>query len=348
MKDQITFLIIASEFKGNEFIKACKEAGCRVFVVISKFLENKPWIRSHIDELFFVEAEKDQQWNMEDVIAGMAHVMRKNKIDRIVAMDDFDVEKAAELREHFRIPGMGQTTFRHFRDKLAMRIQAQDGGIPVPAFSGLFNDQAIEAYCDSVEAPWVVKPRFKASATGIKKVHSKQELYEHFEVLGEDRHNYLIEQFRPGHVYHADSLSFRGKQVFTSVGQYLDTPMEVAHGGGIFRTHTIKPNTKEDKAIKKLNVAVMDCFGMQDSASHTEFIQDKETGDFVFLETASRVGGAHIAEMTEAAYGVNLWEEWAKLDCNETRKVQVAKINQGLCRDYCFLGECGASGLCWF
>ena len=47
------------------------------------------------------------------------------KIDRIVALDDFDVEKAASLREHLRVPGMGDTTARYFRDKLAMRIQAR-------------------------------------------------------------------------------------------------------------------------------------------------------------------------------------------------------------------------------
>ncbi len=66
--------------------------------------------------------------------------MRTRKIDRVVALDDFDVEKAAILREHFRIPGMGQTTARYFRDKLAMRVQARDAGIKVPAFIGLFND----------------------------------------------------------------------------------------------------------------------------------------------------------------------------------------------------------------
>ena len=43
--------------------------------------------------------------------------MRSKKIDRIVALDDFDVEKGAYLREHFQISGMGQTTARHFRDK---------------------------------------------------------------------------------------------------------------------------------------------------------------------------------------------------------------------------------------
>ena len=71
---------------------------------------------------------------------------------------------------------------------------------------------------------------------------------------------------------------------------------------------------KEDKAVQRLNSKVKKAFGMQLGASHTEFIRCKEDGKFYFLETASRVGGAHIAELVEAASGVNLWEEWAKVE----------------------------------
>jgi biotin carboxylase len=34
----------------------------------------------------------------------------------------------------------------------------------------------------------------------------------------------------------------------------------------------------------------------------------------VFLETSARVGGAHIAELIEAATGINMWAEWAKVE----------------------------------
>jgi biotin carboxylase len=48
--------------------------------------------------------------------------------------------------------------------------------------------------------------------------------------------------------------------------------------------------------------------------THTEFIRGHEDGRFYFLETAARVGGAHIAEVVEAATGVNLWAEWARIE----------------------------------
>ena len=168
---------------------------------------------------------------------------------------------------------MGQTTARYFRDKLAMRVKAEDSGIPVPAFSSLFNDEEVNEYAKKVSPPWVVKPRSEASATGIKKVNSVEELWEVINGLGEHRHSYLIEQFKPGAVFHVDALTADGKVKFARVSQYLNTPMEVAHGGGIFRSHVVSFGSPEDKALQKLNAEVMKAFGMQFSASHTEFIR---------------------------------------------------------------------------
>jgi biotin carboxylase len=235
-------------------------------------------------------------------------------VDRIVALDDFDVERAAQLREEFRVPGMGQTTARYFRDKLAMRMKAADAGIKVPAFSALFNDAEIQEYTERVSAPWLVKPRSEASATGIKKIHSAEELWQHLDTLGDKRHEYLVEKFEPGDVFHVDSLSQDGELIFSRVSQYLNTPFEVAHGGGIFRSHICEFGGKDDRALRAMTAKVMSAFGMVFSASHTEFIKSHATGEYYFLETSSRVGGAHLAEMVEYSSGISLWEEWAKLE----------------------------------
>ena len=309
-----TFLCIASFFKGEAFLRACKEAGNTVFLVTSKKLENEAWPKDHIDSTFYLEEDASGNWNMNHLIEGLAHQMQENAIDRVVALDDFDVEKAAQIREHFRIPGMGQTTSRHFRDKLAMRVKAAEAGISIPAFSTLFNNNAINKFAKKTKGPWVVKPRAEASATGIQKVDNLDDLWKAIHNLGDKRHEYLVEQFKPGDVYHADSLIVEGKVVFCRVSKYMNTPFEVAHGGGIFRSHTIPFGSKDDRAIQKMNKEVMKAFGMQYSATHTEFIKCHDDGKIYFLETASRVGGAHLAEMVEASSGINLWAEWAKLE----------------------------------
>src|SRR6185503_2790844 len=54
--------------------------------------------------------------------------------------------------------------------------------------------------------------------------------------------------------------------------------------------------------------------GMKTGATHAEFIKSEVDGEFYFLEIAARVGGAYIADVLEAASGINLWREWARLE----------------------------------
>ncbi|MFN7119565.1 MAG: ATPase, partial [Saprospiraceae bacterium] len=146
----MTFFCVATFFKGIDFIKACKAAGNTVYVLTKKSLEHEAWPHDSIDEMFYVEHDYNKPENLALITEGLAYVMRSRKIDRIVSLDDFDVEKGAYLREHFRVPGMGQSTARYFRDKLAMRVRAAEAGINVPAFSPLFNDQEIHEYTQRV------------------------------------------------------------------------------------------------------------------------------------------------------------------------------------------------------
>lgn len=316
MESQIkNYICVSNYFKGNDFLINLKKLGNRVYLITSEKLRDKPWAFDYIDEIFFIPGQ-DVDWNLDDLLNGVAGLMRHKKIDAIIALDDFDVEKATYLRENLRMPGMGQTTGRYFRDKLAMRIKAKDEGVPIPAFSSLFNDDEINQFADTVAAPWVLKPRSEASASGIMKVHSKEELWQKIHELGDNRIKYLVEQFKPGAVYHCDGINWKGKVLFSLTSQYLATPMEISQGGGIFRSANIPYDSADDKAIKKVNAQVMKAFGMQHGATHTEFIKCNEDGKIYFLETASRVGGAHLAEMVEAASNLNLWGEWAKIeDC---------------------------------
>jgi biotin carboxylase len=311
---QLSFFCIATFFKGHEFMRTCKEMGHTVYLLTDQKLADADWPREAIDEMFFLPSPSNAAEDLDRMIVGLAYAMQSRRIDRVVALDDFDVEKAALIRETFRIDGMGQTTSRYFRDKLAMRIRAAGAGVRVPAFSSLFHDETITNFLRTTEAPWLIKPRSEASTTGIRKVHSLEEAWEVVHSLGDHRYQYLIEEFKPGKVYHVDGLSVEGRAVFTRVSQYLATPMEVAHGGGVFRTATLSDDNLEAVALRQLNNQVLEAFGMRYSASHSEYIRGDHDGELYFLETSSRVGGAHIAEMVEAASGVSLWREWAKLE----------------------------------
>src|SRR5262249_14928976 len=70
----------------------------------------------------------------------------------------------------------------------------------------------------------------------------------------------------------------------------------------------------EVRELADLNRRVLAAFGMDRGASHTEFLRDRTTDAFYFLETSARVGGASVTDLVEAAAGINLWEEWATVE----------------------------------
>src|SRR5688500_19907869 len=47
----------------------------------------------------------------------VSYLARSEHISRIVPLDEYDMEMAATLREHMRLPGMGETAMRFFRSE---------------------------------------------------------------------------------------------------------------------------------------------------------------------------------------------------------------------------------------
>ncbi len=307
-----SILCIASYFKGSAFMKACKAHGCKVFLLTAEQLKESAWPREALDDIFFFPGD-EHEWREEDLVRGVSFLAKTHRFDRIVPLDDFDLEKGAFLREHLRVPGMGDTRTRYFRDKLAMRMQAEESGIPVPPFVHVLNDERVMAYTDRVPPPWVLKPRSSASAAGIKRIKSVDELTEARNQLADEQSFYLLEQFIPGAIFHVDSIVFGSRVVFARAHQYTAPPLEVAHDGGIFATRNVTYDSPDETALLRMNEAVIASMGLMAGVSHTEFIK-AEDGTFYFLETSARVGGANIAEMLEASSGINLWEEWGNIE----------------------------------
>ena len=309
-----TIVCISCYYKGYDFMDEMKKLGNRIILIASESTKEKNWPWHAIDEVYYMTEIEPSVWDLDHLVQGFSYLMKGTKIDMVIALDDYDVEKAALIRESFRIPGMGQTTHRYFRDKLAMRQMAKDTGTDVPEYTSIFNDETVNEFVEKVSPPWVLKPRSEASATGIIKIKSKEELLKAIDNLGEKRHHFLLESFKPGDVFHVDSLVYNSEIVFVSASQYLSPPMEVSHEGGVFRSKTLGKNSVEFKALEKENNKLLKNFGLKNGATHTEFIRGNEDAKWYFLETSSRVGGAHIPDLVEASTGINLWREWAKIE----------------------------------
>src|SRR5271167_641823 len=194
----ISILCVSSYEKGQEFLRTCKALGCTVYLLTTDKLRDADWPREAIDEFFYMPADLP----LADLTRAVTYAARTRHIDRIVALDEFDMENVAALREHMRLPGIGLTTIRHFRDKLAMRARAREAGVLVPEFIHVLNHEDLSEFMKRVPGPWLLKPRSQASGIGMKKIQASHELWPWLDQLGDNQSEYLLEQFIPGCVYH--------------------------------------------------------------------------------------------------------------------------------------------------
>ena len=309
------FLCIASYEKGQDFLRQCAELGVKPTLLTVDKLRDADWPREALEEVVTMPPGL----TVEQILNTVSYMARSRRFDRVVALDEFDLETAAQIREHMRIRGMGVTASAYYRDKLAMRTGAQDSGFLVPPFCRVLNYDELRDYMDHVPAPWLLKPRSEASALGIRKIHEPEQLWRALDELGDRQSRFLLEQFVPGDIYHVDSVVSEGKVVFSVAHQYGRPPMQVMHEGGVFTTRTVDRASTDWAELTALNARLAPALGMARGVTHAEYIKAHSDGRFYFLEIAARVGGAFIADLVQTSTGVNLWREWARLEVMSLR-----------------------------
>lgn len=312
----LNIVCLATYFKGADFIRECEAAGSHVVLITKEKMLVEDWPRESLDDLIAVPNDAGPALFI-DLLAFLA---RNRRIDRVIALEEFDVVTAALMREHLCLPGLSSSRAKVFRDKLSMAVHAESGGIRVPEFVQLLNREDVSEYMERVPGPWVIKPRSDVSAIGIKKVTEPDEVWRAIEEMNgrenlrERASYYVLARFIPGEVFHVDSLVNDGKVVFAGTNQYGRPPMQVAHQGGAYISRTVARGSTDEKALFQVNKQLIKALGLERGATHAEFIKSDADGQLYFLEIAARVGGAYIAEVLEAASGVNLWREWARLE----------------------------------
>lgn len=331
MTRPLNIVCLATYFKGADFIRECKAHGCHVVLVTKEKTLREDWPRESLDDLIAVPNDAGPALFI-DLLAFLA---RNRRIDRVVALEEFDVVTAALMREHLCLPGLSSSGAKVFRDKLSMAVHSRRAGLNVPDFVPLVNREEVADFMERVPAPWIIKPRSDVSAIGIRRVSDAAEVMRTMDEMNE-RANlrerasyYLLARFVAGEVFHVDSVVNDGKVVFAGANQYGRPPMQVAHQGGAYISRTLERGSDDERALFAANKKLVKALGLERGATHAEFIKGADDGKFYFLEIAARVGGAYIAEVLEAATGVNLWREWARLEIaggDGTSRVRLPRI----------------------
>jgi biotin carboxylase len=343
----LNIICLATYFKGGDFIRECKRLGCNVILITKEKMLQEDWPHDSLDDLIAVPNDAGPPL-MIDLVAFIA---RKVKPDRVVALEEFDVMTAALIREHFCLPGMSSSTAKTFRDKYRMAEAAKAAGVCLPEFVPLINPDDLRDFMERVPPPWIIKPRSDVSAIGIRKVNDPAEVWR---IIGEmnERENlrerasyYLLARFIPGEVFHVDSIVNNGRVVFAGANRYGRPPLEVAHGGGAYVSRTVAHRSDDEKELFAINRQLVKVLRLDRGAAHAEFIRSDADGRFYFLEIAARVGGAYIADVLEAASGLNLWREWARIEVADAAALSTRRQEQSAGAGETLHGERGLGSI---
>src|SRR5258705_11795812 len=287
----LNIVCLATYFKGGDFIRECKRLGCNVILITKEKMLEEDWPRDSLDDLIAVPNDAGPPL-MIDLTAFIA---RKLKVDRVVALEEFDVMTAALIREHFCLPGMSSSTAKTFRDKFRMAEAARAGGILLPEFVPLINADEVRDFMERVPPPWIIKPRSDVSAIGIRKVDEPAEVWR---ITGEmnERQNlrerssyYLLAQFVAGEVFHVDSIVSGGRVVFAGANRYGRPPLELSHGGGAYVSRTVAHGSANEKKLFSIKRKLVKTLQLDPGAAYAEFIMNNTNSAVYLLVLASRV-----------------------------------------------------------
>lgn len=308
-------LCVARQRAGRQFIQEALRLGCRVYVLTEDSQREAPWPEG-VSGVVTV-------WSMDDR-EGALHVAtelaRHERLDRVVALLERDVEVASAIREHLGIPGQPSWQANLFRDKLAMRLKALSCDVKVPHFAPAADRAAVGRMFQQVDPPYILKIRDGLGASNLTRLPDRDSAWRAIDALGPQAERYLIEQFVMGDVFHVDSVTRQGVPEFAIASRYGLPLLEVVQGGN-FVSYTIERQSDLSRRLLEANRRIITGFGFQQGITHVEFIVGAHDHEVYFLEGASRMAAARIPWVIEEATGISLHREWACLEALEDHEV---------------------------
>ncbi len=295
---------------GHQFLEELAKLGCRVVLLTIDEYRSAAWPMDAISELHCMPAGM----TLQQITNTVAYLARSRKFARLIALDNFDVQIAAALREHLRIPGMGVTTACYFSDRLAARLKAAQSGMAAPAFTSVTNYDELRQFMRAVPSPWLLTPRSESWGSANRQFYEPEQVWRALDELGDHQSGFLLEQSIEGDRFHVDSLTADGTVVFSAVSPYRVASLERPEMGELLPAAQKTSTTAHIERLRRANAALLSSMRMARGVNHTEFLRSTATGEFYFMETSASVNDRCVSDMMKETHRMNLWVEWARLE----------------------------------
>ncbi|MGW3633609.1 ATP-grasp domain-containing protein [Streptomyces sp. NPDC005122] len=233
---------------------------------------------------------------------------RFGPVRHLVALNEGDLDTAAEIREAFDLPGQRPQELARFRDKLAMVTLVDRAGIPVPAYADADNRVSVEEFAARHGWPVVLKPRRGTASRGVRLLRGPDDLDAPSLFTDSPGEARIVQSFVADPVFHVDGLWTGTELGPWYASRYLNNCREFNEGTYLGSVEVDDPALRSPLA--RFTAAVADALGEGNPwVFHLEvFVGTGSDGAPVltFLEAGARVGGAEIPFVWREVHGLDL------------------------------------------
>jgi biotin carboxylase len=228
----------------------------------------------------------------------------------VIALHEFDLIRAARLREYLHIEGQVVSSALEFRNKWIMKQKLQKNGISVAPMALVRTGLELVHFIQEQGYPVVVKPVDGAGSIQTYVLHNQEELEDY--LAQKIPHQLLAEKYVTGDYFHVDGWVENGEVKLITASQYQAAPLVSSNMTNVISLmlHPQNPLAKRLTAGTKRVLEILET--PKNTTFHAEWFQTPDD-QLVFGEIASRTGGGKISEMHKIVYDISLFDVFAKI-----------------------------------
>jgi biotin carboxylase len=294
-------------------LTAAKLPGARLAVITTEPADRlSPELKKHLDGHWRVDDALDPQ-QLVEAVRGLSQQM--GPVERLVgALEQLQVPMAY-AREALGIDGMDVQTALNVRDKSRMKTVLRAAGVPCARHELVTDATEALRFADSVGFPLVAKPPAGAGAQATYRLDDWSALHGWLEAIPPraDAPG-LLEEFLTGEEHTFDSVTIGGRTVWSSIADYVPTPLEVLRQPWIQWTVLLPRELTDPRydPIWDIGPAALRALGVRHALTHMEWFR-RPDGSVAVSEVAARPPGAQITSMIGYVHDVDFYRTWAEL-----------------------------------
>ena len=266
------------------------------------------------------QIETFEDYDLNDLVELRAvQLHERHRFTQVVAMWEFDLARAARLRERFGFAGQNVASATVYRDKAVMKDAATAAGIAVTPYRRIASALDLLDFVAEHGLPVVVKPRNGGASLGIRIVRTQAEL-EALLAAGlrpnlEALPDLMVEKYVDGLLYHCDGIVLDGKLVVTWPALYYNDSLSFAEDRPL-GSAILQPDHPLRVRLQRMIRTIVAGFATPFATTfHCEVFHKADTDELLLCEIASRTGGNRVADMFKLGFGIDGNRAWVRNLC---------------------------------